>query len=189
MQQFLIGLVLFFGLHSISIVALPLRDKLNAMSAIVWQSAYGILSVVGIVLIARGYADLRLEPVILYVSPNWLRYFSAILLLPVFAFFFAPYFPGRIKTALKHPQLVAVKLWALAHLLVNGTLADVLLFGTFLIWAVVDRISMKKRESRSIPGAPESGVNDIILVVIGLGVYVGMVFWFHGFLFGVEPFV
>lgn len=189
MEQLLLGIVLFFGIHSISIVALPLRDKLAAKSELGWKAAYAIVSLIGIVLIAKGYADLRQAPVLLYVSPNWLRYVSAVLLLPTFMFFVAPYFPGKIKTALKHPQLVAVKLWALAHLLVNGTLADVLLFGAFLLWAVANRISLKKREARPVPGAPESAVNDIIVVVLGLVLYAGTVFWLHEVAFGVVPFV
>ena len=156
MLQLLLGLVLFFGMHSMSIVALPLRDRLAAKSEIGWKSLYGIVALIGIILMARGYADLRQAPTLLYVSPVWLRHVAAVLLLPTFVLFLAPYFPGRIKSALKHPQLVAVKIWALAHLLVNGTLADVLLFGSFLLWAVAARISMKSRIARTVPGAPES---------------------------------
>jgi uncharacterized membrane protein len=109
-------------------------------------------------------------------------------MLPAFAFFIAPYFPGKIKTALKHPQLVAVKLWAVAHLLANGTLADVLLFGSFLVWAVVDRISMKRRVARPLPGAPESRANDLIVIVVGLALYAVFVLWLHEMWIGVRPF-
>ena len=112
-----------------------------------------------------------------------------LLLLPVFVFFFAPYFPGRIKSALKHPQLVAVKLWAFAHLLVNGTLADVLLFGSFLAWAVTDRVSLKTRPERPLPGPGESASNDVIVVVLGLVLYVVFALWAHEWLIGVRPFV
>jgi len=109
-------------------------------------------------------------------------------MLPVFTLFIAPYFPGRIKTALKHPQLIAVKTWALAHLLINGNLADVLLFGSFLIWAIVDRISMKSRDARPLPGAPESPMNDIIIVVVGLALYGAFAFWLHEAMLGLSPF-
>ncbi len=109
-------------------------------------------------------------------------------MLPVFAFFIAPYFPGRISNTLKHPQLIAVKTWAVAHLLVNGMLADVLLFGSFLLWAVFDRISMKKRVARPLPGAPESRTNDVVVIVLGLLLYVAFAFFFHEMLFGVKPF-
>jgi uncharacterized membrane protein len=189
MRQLLLGLVLFFGMHSMSIAALPLRDKLAAKSELGWKSLYGVISLIGIVLMARGYADLRQVPTLLYVSPGWLRHVAAVLLLPTFVLFLAPYFPGRIKSAIKHPQLVAVIIWALAHLLVNGTLADMLLFGAFLLWAVADRISMKSRIARPIPGAPESRANDVVVVAVGLTLYAATVFWLHEMLFGVRPFV
>ena len=189
MMQFLLGLVLFFGIHSISIVALPLRDKLAAKSEIGWKILYSSISLVGIILLSKGYADLRQTSTLLYVSPAWLHYGAAILLLPVFILFLAPYFPGRISKAAKHPQLIAVKLWALAHLLVNGTLADIVFFGSFLAWAVADRISMNHRVTRPVIGAPPSKTNDIILVVAGLAVYGATVFWLHETLFGVKPFV
>lgn len=188
MLQLLLGIVLFFGIHSASIVALPLRDTLAAKSENGWKAIYSIVSLAGIVLIVRGYADLRQTPTVLYVAPFWLRHVAALLMLPVFAFFIAPYFPGRIKTALQHPQLTAVKAWAVAHLLVNGTVADVLLFGSFLVWAVTDRISLKNRDARALPGAPESPVNDVIVIVFGLALYAVFAFWAHEYLFGLRPF-
>jgi uncharacterized membrane protein len=189
MLQLLIGIVLFFGAHSASIVALPVRERMVAKNEIAWKAVYALASLAGIVLMARGYADLRSAPTVIYTTPYWMRHVSALLLLPVFIFFIAPYFPGRIKTALKHPQLVAVKLWAVAHLLVNGMLADLLLFGSFLAWAVVDRISLKRRTQRPLPGAPESGINDAIIVVVGLALYAVFALWAHEWLFGVRPFV
>ena len=188
MLQLLIGLVVFLGIHSVAVVALPLRDRMAAKSEMGWKALYAIASLIGIVLVVRGYAELRLTPTVLYVPPIGLRHVAAVLMLPAFAFFIAPYFPGRIKTALKHPQLIAVKAWALAHLLVNGNLADVLLFGSFLIWAVVDRVSMKKRVARPLPGAPESKANDVIVVVVGLLMYVAFVMWGHEALIGMKPF-
>jgi uncharacterized membrane protein len=180
--------VLFFGMHSASIVALPLRDRLAAKSELGWKALYGLVSLVGIVLVARGYAELRQDPTLLYVLPVWVRHVAAVFLLPIFVLFLAPYFPGRITSATKHPQLIAVKLWAVAHLLVNGTLADVLLFGSFLLWAVADRISMKSRPARPISGVPASAANDIALVVVGLALYAALVFWLHEVAFGVRPF-
>jgi len=188
MLQLLLGLVLFFGMHSMSIVALPLRDKLAAKSEIGWKLLYSLVSLLGIVLMVKGYADLRLAPTILYTSPVWLRYVAAILLLPIFVLSLAPYFSGRINCVVKHPQLLALQVWALAHLLVNGTIADALLFGSFLLWAVMDRISMTRRHSRSVLGMPQSGANDIILIVAGLALYAVFVFGFHEVLFGVRPF-
>ena len=187
MTQLLVGLVLFFGIHSVSIVATSWRDAVAAKSPVGWRVAYTVVALIGLVMVSRGYAELRITPTVLYVTPHWMRYVSAFLLLPVFILFLAPYFPGRIKTATKFPLLAATKLWALAHLLVNGTLADVLLFGSFLLWAVADRISMKRRTVRSLPGAPESAANDVIIVVLGLVLYGFTVVWAHAALFGVRP--
>jgi uncharacterized membrane protein len=189
MEQLILGLVLFLGMHSVSIVALPLRDRLAAKSELGWRAAYAVTSLIGIVLVARGYGELRQAPTVLYSSPVWLRHVAALFLLPTFVLFLAPYFSGRIKNATKHPQLVAVKLWAVAHLLVNGTVADVLLFGSFLVWALADRISMKGRPASPVTRAPESAANDTVLVVIGLALYAAMVFWLHEIAFGIRPFV
>ncbi|MDJ0918506.1 MAG: NnrU family protein [Woeseiaceae bacterium] len=189
MTLLILGLVLFLGTHSISIFADPLRNSLAAKSEVGWKAIYGLLSLAGIVLIAKGYADARTTAAVLYTTPVWMSHVMALLMLPVFILFFAPYFPGRIKAAAKHPQLVAVKLWAFSHLLVNGSVADVVLFGSFLAWAVVDRISLKRRAPRSVPGLPEAGRNDVIVVILGLLVYVAFVKWLHMNLIGVAPFV
>ena len=188
MLQLLIGIVLFFGMHSISIVAEPMRDRFVARSEPGWKAVYGLVSLAGIILMVRGYGDLRQMPTVLYVPPVWLRHVAAVLMLPIFVLFLAPYFPGKIKTTAKHPQLAAVKLWAFAHLLANGTLADVLLFGSFLVWAIADRVSMKRRVARPISGAPESKFNDLILVVVGLLIYAAFVLWWHEMLVGRRPF-
>jgi uncharacterized membrane protein len=111
-------------------------------------------------------------------------------MLPVFPLLLAAYLPGRIKAAVKHPMLTATKAWALAHLLVNGTVADVLLFGAFLAWAVADRIAVGRRSApRRTPGAPPSGVNDVIAVIGGLALYVVFVVWAHQRFIGVPPFL
>lgn len=189
MMKLFLGMVLFFGVHSMSVVALPLRDRLAAKSEWGWKGIYGLVSLAGLVLIALGYADTQLEPTVLYTPPGWLYMVVPVLLLPTFVLFLAPYFPGRISFTLKHPQLVSVKLWALAHLLVNGTVADVLLFGVFLLWAVSVRISLKRRVPRAVPGAPPSGLNDLIVIILGLGVYALFVFWLHQRWFGVDPLI
>jgi uncharacterized membrane protein len=187
MWELILGLVLFLGMHSISIFAEEFRDRIAARSEIGWKGFYGLVSLVGLVLIARGYGSARLDPVVLYGPPVFLKHLAVLALLPVFVLFLAPYFPGRIQAAVKHPQLVSVKLWAVAHLLANGTLADLLLFGSFLGWAVADRISMKRRRQRVIPTAPRTGFNDILLLAAGLGLYLAFLLWLHGMLFGVAP--
>ncbi|NNF15201.1 MAG: NnrU family protein [Gammaproteobacteria bacterium] len=188
MELLIIGLFVFLGMHSVSVIALPLRDRLAAKNELAWKAFYGVVSLIGIILICRGYVQARLTPTVIYAPPLWLRHVSALLLLPTFALFLAPYFPGRLTAAVKHPQLVAVILWAIAHLLVNGMLADVLLFGAFLVWAVTDLMSFGRRPARPVPHAPASPVNDIILLIAGLGLYVVTALWLHRWMTGLAPF-
>lgn len=182
------GLVVFLGIHSISIFAPAWRDVTATRLGVArWKLLYTLASIAGFVLLVWGYGLARQEPVILYVPPAGLRHFAALLMLPVFPLLLATYLPGRIKSAVKHPMLTATKAWAVAHLLANGALADVLLFGGFLAWAVLDRISVGKRAPRAIPGAPVSKLNDLIAVVGGLVIYGIFVGWAHVRLFGVAP--
>lgn len=188
MLMLVAGLVLFFGVHSVAIVAPGWRDSVVARLGLgTWKRLYSMASIAGFVLLVWGYGLARQEPVILYQPPAWLRHVTAVLMLPVFPLLLATYFPGRIRTAVKHPMLTATKAWALAHLLANGSLADVLLFGGFLAWAVLDRISVGKRAPRPLPGAPPSKLNDVIAVVGGLAIYWLFVSGFHVRLFQVAP--
>ena len=188
MSVLLLGLIIFFAVHSVSIVNEPWRDRMvTKMGEWPWKGLYSLLAVVGFILIVWGYGLARHDPVLLYSPPAWLRHLALLLLVPVFPLLLAAYLPGRIQAATKHPMLVAVKLWAVAHLLANGMLADVLLFGAFLAWAVVDRISMKRRTQRTIPSAPPSKANDISAVLVGLALYVAFIFWLHTWLIGVSP--
>ena len=188
MTELLFGIALFFGIHSISVVAEPFRDRLAAKNELSWKLIYSLTSLVGLILMSRGYADARLAPTVLYVTPYWMRHVAALLLIPTFVFFLASVLPGKIKDRVKHPLLIAVKSWAVAHLLVNGTVADVLLFGSFLVWAVLVRISMKSRTPRAIPSAPPSPSNDIIAIVAGVALYLATVLWLHEWVIGVGPF-
>ena len=186
MGVFLLGLIIFFAVHSVSIVNEPWRDRMVAnLGEWPWKGLYSLISIVGVAFIVWGYGLARYDPVVLYSPPVWLRHVAMLLLVPVFPLFLAAYLPGRIQATTKHPMLVATKLWAVAHLLVNGMLADVLLFGAFLTWAIVDRISMKRRTERPIHGALSSKANDIIAVVVGLVLYVAFVLWLHTWLIGV----
>ena len=119
------GLLVFFGIHSISIFAHPLRERLaGSLGEARWKGVYSIVSLGGFLLMLVGYSTLRLEPHLLYVPPAGLRHVAALLMLPVFPLLLATYLPGRIRTAAKHPMLAAVKFWALAHLLANQTRDD-----------------------------------------------------------------
>jgi len=182
------GLVIFLGAHSVSVVAPAWRESVvSRLGADRWKGLYSVVSIAGFVLLVWGYGLARQEPVILYQPPAWLRHVTAVLMLPVFPLLLATYFPGRIKAAVKHPMLTATKAWALAHLLANGGLADVLLFGGFLAWAVLDRISVGKRAPRPVPAAAPAKFNDIIAVVGGLALYWLFVSGAHVFLFKVVP--
>jgi uncharacterized membrane protein len=152
-----------------------------------WQGLYSLIAITGFVLIVYGYGLARQDPTILYTPPTWLRHVSLLLLVFIFPLLLATYLPGRIQKATKHPMLAATKIWAFAHLLVNGSLADVVLFGSFLAWAVVDRISLKHRTPLPVTGAPPSRLNDIIAIIAGLGLYVAFVLWLHAWLIGVSP--
>src|SRR5690349_16096970 len=161
MGIFIIGLVLFLGIHTVSIVAPQWRDgQVARLGEGPWKGIYSVVSAIGLGLLIYGYGLARQNPVVLYSPPAALRHLALLVMLPVFPLLVAAYVPGRIKAMAKHPMLLATKLWALAHLLANGTLADVLLFGGFLAWAVADRISVKRRPARPVPGAPARPYND-----------------------------
>jgi uncharacterized membrane protein len=188
MTTLIIGLCLFLGVHSLSIVASGFRDRMAArLGEWPWKGLYSIVSIASFVLLLRGYGEARMQPIVLYQPPFWMHHVTALLMVPVFPLFLSAYLPGRIKTAAKHPMLVAVKLWAFAHLLSNGTLNDLLLFGSFLAWAVADRISMKRRPTRPILGAPAGRANDWIAVGLGLAVYVLILTWAHVRMIGTAP--
>jgi len=191
MLVLVVGLLVFLGVHSVSIVAPAWRAATIArLGEGPWKGLYSLVSAVGLALIVVGYGLARREPVVLYMPPAALRHLALVVMLPVFPLLFAAYLPGRIRAAAKHPFLVAVKLWAFAHLLANGMLADVLLFGGFLVWAVADRISVKRRpaaQTHEVPAAPPGGANDAIALIGGLVVYAVFILWAHRWIIGVSP--
>ena len=188
MSTLIAGLVIFLGIHSISIFALGFRNSMEArLGKWGWKALYSVIALIGFVLIIYDYNTARYTSALLYSPPVWTRHLTMLLMLPVFPLLLAAYLPGKIKTTLKHPMLVAVKLWALSHLLANGTAADVLLFGSFLAWAVIDRISLKRRPQRSNPSAQPGRWNDLIAVLAGLALYVVFVMGAHQMLIGVAP--
>jgi len=187
MIYLVLGLVLFIGVHSISIIAPAWRDRTAARLGNAWRGLYSVMAIAGFIVIFWGYGIARHHPVMLYVPPAWTHSITAVLMLPVFTLFLAAYLPGRIQSSLKHPMLLSVMLWAAAHLISTGTLADVVLFGGFLAWAVVDRISFRWRTQRPIPMAPSMKLNDGIAIVAGLAAYVVFEHWLHLRWIGVQP--
>ena len=188
MDRLILGLVVFFGVHAISLVALGWRDRMvERVGTGAWRRYYSIAAAVGLYLLISGYGAARGTDGFLYVTPPAFRYLAALLMLPAFALALASVFRGRISARAKHPLLLATILWSVAHLLTNGAMADVLLFGCFLAWSVAVRISLEHRPQRPPIALPASATNDLIVVIGGLAAYVLVAFWLHARLFGVAP--
>ena len=188
MESLILGLAVFFGVHCISLVALGWRDRVaERLGKRTWQGIYSVASLIGFYLLVTGYGAARASAAVLYATPPELRYIAALLMLPAFSLALASVIPGRIRTAAQHPLLLATMLWAAAHLLTNGSVADLLLFGTFLVWAVAVRISLERRPARPIRVLPSSPANDVIVVVGGLALYAIFILWLHARWFGVAP--
>ncbi|WP_277185343.1 NnrU family protein [Caballeronia sp. BR00000012568055] len=189
MLLLVIGLLVFLGIHSVSIVAPGWRAaQIARLGEGPWKGLYSLVSIASFVAMLYGYGMARHAPVMLYAPPVALRHLALLLMLPVFPLLIAAYLPGRIKRVARHPMLLAVILWALAHLIANGSLRDVVLFGGFLLWAIADLVSVSRRKNpRAVPGAPASPVNDVIVVVAGLGFYAFMVLYGHAHWIGVAP--
>lgn len=191
MTLLILGLVLFLAVHSTRIVADGWRSATIArVGERRWKAAYALLSIAGFVLLVIGYGAARASPVVLYVPPVWTRHLAALLTIPAFVLVAAAYVPGNaLKRAIGHPMVAGVKLWALAHLLANGTLADVLLFGAFLLWAVASFTAARRRDraaGRTYPAGP--GGRTAITVAGGLVAWAVFAFALHRPLIGVAPF-
>ena len=191
MTYLILGLIVFLGLHSVRIVADDWRTaQVKRLGENTWKAIYSLLSIAGFGLIVWGFGLARQEPLVLWVAPVAMRHVAALLTLVSFVLLVAAYVPrNAIKSRLHHPMLLAVKVWAFAHLLCNGTLAELLLFGAFLAWAVPCYIAAKKRDraaGRQYPAGTAAGT--AAAVVAGLAAWVGFAFWGHAILIGVRPF-
>jgi uncharacterized membrane protein len=191
MALLIVGLVLFLGTHSVRIVADDWRrGRVAAMGLWPWKAVYSVVSIIGFVLIIWGYGEARGAPVVLYTPPVWTRHIAALLTIPAFILLVAAYVPGtRIKRAVGHPMVAGVKIWAFAHLIANGTLADVVLFGAFLAWAVVDYTAARRRDrAAGVVYVVGPVTRDITAVIVGLIAWAAFAFWLHGAWIGVRPF-
>jgi uncharacterized membrane protein len=185
------GLVLFLGAHSVRIVALDWRAaQVARLGAQRWRGLYSLVSLAGLVLLVWGYGQARLDTVTLWSPPSWTRYATSLLVLPAFVLIVAGNMRGtRIKAALGHPMVLGTALWALAHLLSNGTLADIVLLGAFLVWAAVDYRSARRRDREAGVVYPAgSASRDALAVAIGVAAWLVFGYWLHGWLIGVRPF-
>lgn len=191
MLYLILGLLLFVGTHSVRIVADGWRTRTRArLGALRWRALYTLLSLLGFALITWGFGQARQMPLQLWSPPTGLRHVALLLTLLSFVLLAAAYVPGnRIKARVHHPMMVSVKLWAAAHLLANGNLAHVLLFGTFLIWSVLVFMAARKRDVRdSIRYSQGTTGATGITVALGVAIWIGFTLWLHGLLIGVRPF-
>ncbi|MBU3725394.1 MAG: protein NrnU [Burkholderiaceae bacterium] len=191
MTLLLIGLILFIGTHSLRIVADGWRTQMvTRLGAMPWKGLISVLSLVGFILIVKGYAAARAAPVLLWQSPVWLAHLVSLLTLVAFIFLLAAYIPkNSIKAKVGHPMVISVKIWAFSHLLANGTLADVLMFGAFLVWAVMSFRAARKRDQRDAVVRPAGELlPTLITVVIGSLIWVWFALQGHAWLIGVRPF-
>ncbi|MFM9940038.1 MAG: NnrU family protein [Hyphomicrobiaceae bacterium] len=186
----LLGLLIFLGIHLVPTQP-TLRQGLAArFGEGAYKGLFAVIAFAGLALIVLGYHKIQLAPgknPVLWSPPAWGRHVTMTLMLPVFILLIAAYLPGRITAAVRHPMILAVKLWALAHLFVRGDAASLALFAGFLAWAVFDRISLKRREAAGLV-VPKSGpvLNDVIAVIGGLVLYYIMMKWGHPALIGVR---
>jgi uncharacterized membrane protein len=183
----ILGLILFFAVHALT-TQRGLRARcIDAMGEGGYKIAYSVVSAVGLALIIWGFARYRATGWIdVWYPPTFLKHITIALMLPAVILVVASYIRGRIYATLKHPMLAGIKLWAAAHLLANGDLGSIILFGSFLAWAVFDRISLKHRTDAGGPPIPVGGAgNDAIAVAVGVIAYVALAFAFHPVVIGV----
>jgi uncharacterized membrane protein len=182
MTLLVIGLAVFFAAHSFTMLRTARERLVARLGVLPYRGLHSLISLAGFIAIVIGYGDApRID---LWLPPGWLRPVAMVLMLPVFVLLAAAYLPGNIKARVGNPMLIALKTWAFAHLLVNGDLASLLLFGSFLIWAVADLIAVKRSGRSAVVTAPRA-VYDIVALVIGLIVYGLVVVRLHAYLAGV----
>ena len=186
----ILGLVVFLAPHVLTAFRAARQDVVARLGEGPYKAIYSIVSLIGLVLIGYGYARYRATGWIdVWYPPAWTRHLAVALVWPAIICIVAAYSPGRIKTALKHPMLVGIKLWALAHLISNGDLGSIVLFGSILAYAVFDRISLKRRPDPGAPPIPVGGIkNDVIAVLGGTVLYVLLGWLFHPYVIGARAF-
>lgn len=190
MLPLLLGLLVFTGVHLLPMQVDVRRGLITRYGEMAYKAAFSLVAALGLGLIIFGYhkaqTHLGKNPQ-LWSPPTWGRHVTMLLMVPVFPLLIETYLPGRIAAAVRHPMITAVKLWAAGHLLIRGDAASMLLFGGLLAWAVLDRISLKRRASAGRVTTVQANVmNDVIAVVVGLALYGAMLKWGHAALIGVR---
>jgi uncharacterized membrane protein len=193
MALLVLGIVIFLGMHLVRVVAPGLRASvIERNGKNTWMGIYTVISLIGLGLVIYGFGEARATTGMLYNPPVFLKHISLLLMLIAFICLAAGFLPaGRIAVAVKHPQILSIKIWALAHLLANGETSSVLLFASFLAWAVVMRISLKRRQRAGELVLPvfRSTRYDLFAVLIGVAAYLLFVWKLHEWLIGVAPIV
>ena len=190
MALLILGLVLFLGVHSVRVFADTWRaSTIQRVGAGAWKGLYSLLSIAGFVILVIGFRQARADTTVLYATPGWMKHVTALLMMLAMILFVAAYIPRNwFKARFHHPQLLSVKTWAFAHLLSVGVLADVVLFGAFLAWAVVDFIVSRRRDrANNIVYAPGNAIGTTITIATGLVAWSVFALLLHGPLIGVRP--
>lgn len=192
MIAFFGGLLVFLGIHSVQIFVPEVRQRLVAgfggeqKGEAIWKVAYSIIALLSLIWLVSGYTAAKGALGLAWQPPFWMAHITILLMLPALILLVAAYIPSKIRALARHPMLLSVKIWALAHLLANGLGVHLVLFGAFLAWAVMDRISVKKRGGAD-PVAPHGWGGDVIAVLVGTGLWAVLLLWAHQWLFGVAP--
>ena len=189
MVYLVLGLIFFLGVHSVRIVADDWRSQTMArIGANRWKAAYSAVSLFGFLLVIWGFSQARLMPMQVWSPPMGMRHLAWLLTWLAFVLLAAAYVPGNgIKARLHHPMVLAVKAWALAHLLANGNLAHMVLFGSFLVWAVFSFSAARRRDrAGSIRYAPGRMMPTVITIVLGTLAWGGFAMWLHGWWIGIR---
>lgn len=192
MAYLILGLVLFLGVHSVRIVAEDWRtQQLKRVGELPYKAVYSMVSLLGFGLVVWGFGQARETPLMLWMPPSGMRHLAALLTLVAFVLLAAAYVPANhIKARLHHPMVLAVKTWALAHLLATGSLAHLLLFGAFLAWGVANFVAARRRDRvNQVVYAPGTTPATVVAVVVGLAAWALFAFVLHGMLIGIRPLV
>ncbi len=190
MTMLILGLLIFLGVHSLRIVAPDWRNRQRArLGENGWKGLYSLVSIIGFVLICWGFGLARQQPALLYVPPLALRHLNALLTLLAFVLVAAAYIPrNHLKARLGHPMLLGVKVWAFGHLLATGMLHDVVLFGAFLLWAVLLFIVSRRRDRAAGVVHPSGTLKgDALVAIAGIAAWLVFALWLHLWLIGVRP--
>ncbi len=194
MSILLAGLAIFFATHALPLFGSLRQSLIDAIGRSVYVIGFSFSSAIGLIAIAYGYGELQIDgsanPAF-WTPPVWMKHIVFLLMLPSLILLTAAYIPSRIRDMVGHPMLAAIKIWAFSHLLANGDLASIILFTSFLAYAVIDRISVKKRAAAGLPtrgpvADRQGGVSgDITVIAVGLSAYAFMLFYGHGLLIGI----